>query len=292
MTTLILDEPDYKLSIKDELLHVAHPELTTQVIPINGIERLVLGKGILFSTDLPLKLASLGKELVLLGQRISATIVSPIKTPNGLRLLQYQVATNEQIRTRLVEKLLDERRNGQNRVLRRLGRQLLPALSQSPSNYMLQEAAMSRQYWHSWAECFGRDGFTERSRRPPLDPLNALLSLTSTLEDQALIPALLAEGFDLTIGIHHVTGYQRASLVLDIKELTRAELEAWIVLKWQQGFFAHQHFEQTPYGCRLTREGQQRFYPAWFRWQKRRKTSLRRLIRLCRRVIERECQNG
>ncbi|WP_407635428.1 CRISPR-associated endonuclease Cas1 [Dickeya parazeae] len=46
-------------------------------------------------------------------------------------------------------------------------------------------------------------GFQGRQRQPPGDPINALLSLSSTLEDQALIRPLLAEGFDINLGLHH-----------------------------------------------------------------------------------------
>lgn len=290
MTTLILDTPDHCLSLKDgSLLHISHPQQESRSLPLFAIERIVLGRGITISSDLQLTLAELGKELVLLGHKSSAMLINPSYSPSNLRLLQYQAVSQEEVRARLALALLEVRRRGQNRVLRRLGMPALPTPLSVPDNLMLYEAKMSRTYWRAWASCFKTEGFVGRERQPPMDPVNALLSLTSTLEDGVLAAPLLAEGFDLTLGFHHRTGYRRPSLVLDIKELTRAELELWVLVQWQLGRLGCEHFEQTEAGCRLNRVGQQVFYPAWFGWQKQRKAHLRRMVRLCRRRLEREC---
>ncbi|EKO3693294.1 CRISPR-associated endonuclease Cas1 [Vibrio metschnikovii] len=291
MTSLILDLPDFSLSVQDNALHIAHPQQPSRLLPLAEIERLIVGKGIALSTDLQLKLSELGKELVIVGHKTSATIFNSASAPNNLRLLQYQAISQETLRQRYAWALLTARRRGQNRVLKQLAMPLLATPSCPPNNLMLYEAEMSRKYWQAWAQCFQLDGFTGRERQPPSDPINALLSLTATLEDHALIPHLLAEGFDLCLGFHHCTGYRRSSLVLDIKELTRSDLEAWLIALWRTKRLTAQHFEQTDYGCRLTRTGQQLFYPAWFGWQKQRKTTLRRIVRLCRRYLERGVTN-
>lgn len=287
MTSLVLDMPDFSLSVQDSVLHIAHPQQPSRLLPLAEIERVVVGKGIAISTDLHLKLSELGKELVIVGHKHSAMIFNSASAPNNLRLLQYRAICQESQRQRFVWALLSARRRGQNRVLKQLGMPLLATPTCPPNNLMLYEAEMSRKYWQAWAQCFQLDGFTGRERQPPSDPINALLSLTATLEDSALTPHLLAEGFDLCLGFHHRTGYRRSSLVLDIKELTRSDLEAWLIALWRTQKLTAQDFEQTEYGCRLTRAGQQRFYPAWFGWQKQRQKALRRMIRLCRRYLER-----
>ncbi|MBB1420782.1 CRISPR-associated endonuclease Cas1 [Pseudoalteromonas sp. SG43-7] len=265
MTILVLDTPNHQLSLQNDLLHIAHPEQAPRLVPLSGFERLVVGRGISLSSDLQLKCSELGKELVILGHKSSAVLINPSTAPNNLRLLQYHAVTREDIRTRLEFALLEARRHGQNRVLKRLAMPLLPPPVAMPNNLMLHEAHMSRTYWRAWSYCFKHDDFAGRERQPPQDPLNALLSLTSTLEDSALTAPLLAEGFDLTLGLHHATGYRRASLTLDIKELTRAEQELWIIAQWQTAKLTKHDFAQTEYGCRLTRSGQQKFYPAWFK---------------------------
>ncbi|PSW62158.1 hypothetical protein C0W54_07450 [Photobacterium kishitanii] len=59
-------------------------------------------------------------------------------------------------------------------------------------------------------------------------PVNALVSLTSILEDPSYAKALLGQGLDIGLGIRHSTGYYHHSLLFDIKELTRSKLEYWV----------------------------------------------------------------
>lgn len=292
MTTLLLDQPDYQLTLQDGLLHLAHPTLPSRLLSLGHLDRLIVGHGISLSSDLLLKLAQRGIDFIAIGHKASTHLCSLERAPNSLRLLQYQAISQPDIQQRLVNLLLRARREGQNRVLSQLGCPALPPLAPSPRHPMLAEAELSQRYWLSWSTHFRSDGFYGRQRQPPRDPINALLSLTSTLEDQALLAPLLAEGFDLALGLHHVTGYRRASLLLDIKELTRAELEGWLLTLWQTGTLLHEHFKQSDSGCRLTRQGQQIFYPQWFGWQKQRKPALRRLASLCRRVLEREIRHA
>jgi len=287
MSTLILDTPDYQLSLQQDLLHIAHPEQKPRLYPLTAVDRIILGKGITLTTDLQIKLSESGKNVVFLGHKSCTTLFNPCSTPNGLRLQQYQAIQDTAIKSTLTMLLLQARRRGQNRVLHRLEQTSLPPFPDIPINFMQAEAVMSHYYWQAWARCFHSSGFTGRMRRPPTDPINALLSLSSTLEDQVLMAPLLAEGFDVTLGLHHVTGYQRPSLVLDIKELTRADVEWWVLTLWKRKILLPEHFSQNDSGCRLTKEGQQHFYTAWHRWQKRRKVSLRRMVKLSRHLLQR-----
>lgn len=64
--------------------------------------------------------------------------------------------------------------------------------------------------------------FSSRSRRPPLDPVNALLSFTYTLLANDMAAALETVGLDPYIGFLHRDRPGRASLALDMIEELRA----------------------------------------------------------------------
>ncbi|MFY8299514.1 CRISPR-associated endonuclease Cas1 [Pseudoalteromonas sp. SS15] len=289
MTTLILDTPNHALSLEGGLLHISHPEQSARLLPLAELERLIIGKGISITSDLQIKLSELGKELILLGQKSCASIFNASSAPNSLRLLQYHVVSQVNTRRKLAFDIIEARRKGQNKILNRLGLPCLSAPESVPDNLMLYEAELSRHYWQQWRTYFAGDGFHGRERQPPKDPINALLSLTSTLEDSALAAPLLAEGFDLTLGIHHATGYRRASLVLDIKELTRSELELWIINQWHNQVFTAADFQYNKQACLLTKAGQKVFYSSWFHWQKSRKEKLRELARRCHQKFIEVC---
>lgn len=70
-----------------------------------------------------------------------------------------------------------------------------------------------------------------RSRRPPLDNVNALLSFTYTLLANDLSSALLSVGLDPFVGFYHKDRPGRRSLALDMMEELRAPLADRFVLK-------------------------------------------------------------
>lgn len=60
--------------------------------------------------------------------------------------------------------------------------------------------------------------FTERNRRPPRDPINALLSYTYALMTKDFAITLLATGFDPHLGLYHAPRYGKPALALDLME--------------------------------------------------------------------------
>jgi CRISPR-associated protein Cas1 len=60
--------------------------------------------------------------------------------------------------------------------------------------------------------------FTHRNRRPPTDPVNALLSLAYSLLAKDCLLAALAVGFDPYVGFFHQPRFGRPALALDLME--------------------------------------------------------------------------
>ena len=72
--------------------------------------------------------------------------------------------------------------------------------------------------------------FVKRTRRPPGDPANALLSLAYTLLTQALFTACEVAGLDAYDGFFHADKYGRPALALDLVEEFRAIVADSVVL--------------------------------------------------------------
>jgi len=72
--------------------------------------------------------------------------------------------------------------------------------------------------------------FDGRNRRPPRDPVNALLSLGYSLLAKDLTIALQAVGFDPFLGFYHQPRYGRPALALDIMEEFRPLVVDSVVL--------------------------------------------------------------
>lgn len=72
--------------------------------------------------------------------------------------------------------------------------------------------------------------FSGRNRRPPRDPVNALLSYAYTLLAKDLTVTALAVGFDPFLGFFHHPRYGRPSLALDVMEEYRPIVADSVVL--------------------------------------------------------------
>jgi len=90
------------------------------------------------------------------------------------------------------------------------------------------EGEAGRLYWAAFPSLIaGGDtqiSFAGRSRRPPLDPMNALLSFLYTLLAHDIRAALEAQGLDPQVGYLHRDRPGRPGLALDIMEEFRAVL--------------------------------------------------------------------
>ncbi len=295
MTAIFLTHPQYQITLQRGLLQIHHPKERTQLIPWHNLQRLVIGPGITLTSDVILKLAEKNVELLTLGQQNIVSLNTPSAPNNDIRLQQYAITRDPACRLRLQQRLINTRIAHQQALLNHFGLSM-PITTQKGSTQqqlMLGEAHHSQHYWQQWVTLLSSYGFTGRQRRPPRDPVNALLSLTATLEEGALARALLSEGLDIGLGLLHCTGYHRQSLVLDVLELTRVELEMWVINLLLHHTLTEDHFvEHKDLGCLLNREGQRVFYPAWHRFAKQRAASQQRLARYCNRIIQREVRHA
>ena len=106
--------------------------------------------------------------------------------------------------------------------------------------------------------------FQGRNRRPPLDPINVLLSLSYTLIYAECSRALKAQALDPMLGFYHEPLHGRYSLACDLTERMRTEIDKWVIELVQQEILTAQHFSSSDqFPCVLSKEGRAIFYPAW-----------------------------
>jgi CRISPR-associated protein Cas1 len=97
-----------------------------------------------------------------------------------------------------------------------------------------------------------RDAFalTERSRRPPRDPINAMLSFVYTLLVNDCVSACEGVGLDPQVGFLHTIRPGRPSLALDLMEELRAPIADRLVLTLiNRGQVKPEHFQERPGGA-------------------------------------------
>jgi len=94
------------------------------------------------------------------------------------------------------------------------------------------EGAATRVYFSAFESLIKNDnfGFKGRNRRPPKDPVNALLSFVYTLLTNEVLSAIKTAGLDPYLGALHEVSYGRPSLACDLVEEYRSYLGERMVL--------------------------------------------------------------
>ena len=106
--------------------------------------------------------------------------------------------------------------------------------------------------------------FTTRNRRPPRDPVNALLSFAYALLCKDCFAAACTVGFDPYQGFYHVGRHGRPSLALDLMEEFRAIIADSVVLNLiNNGMLTPADFLTWRDACQLNDEGREVFFKAY-----------------------------
>jgi CRISPR-associated protein Cas1 len=106
--------------------------------------------------------------------------------------------------------------------------------------------------------------FTARNRRPPRDPVNALLSLGYSLLTRDLTITCHAVGFDPFIGFYHQPRFGRPALALDLMEGFRPLIvDSAVITAINTRMVTRDDFIQVGPSVALTPRGRKRFITAY-----------------------------
>lgn len=108
--------------------------------------------------------------------------------------------------------------------------------------------------------------FQGRNRRPPRDPINALLSLGYSILAKELAGVCHSVGLDPFIGFLHQPRYGRPALALDLMEEFRPLIADSVAISLINRVEVEAgDFVRTTTGTFLNETGRRRFWEAWFR---------------------------
>jgi CRISPR-associated endonuclease Cas1/CRISPR-associated protein Cas4 len=106
--------------------------------------------------------------------------------------------------------------------------------------------------------------FQARNRRPPKDPVNALLSFTYALLVKESLVALWSEGLDPWWGLYHRPRHGRPALALDFMEPFRPVLaDSVVITAINTGMIRPRDFESNRNGCAMKPAARKALLKAW-----------------------------
>lgn len=130
------------------------------------------------------------------------------------------------------------------------------------------EGQAAARYFGNFPEMISRSGddgamafdFTTRNRRPPTDPVNALLSYAYSLLARTWTAALSAVGFDPYRGFFHQPRYGRPALALDMMEPFRPLIaDSSVIQAINNGEVRPTDFTSVAGSVSLSDDGRKRF---------------------------------
>lgn len=132
------------------------------------------------------------------------------------------------------------------------------------------EGAIAALYFQRFADTLKgsdfEDGwdFQQRNRRPPRDPVNAMLSFAYALLAKECTVALLGEGLDPWWGLYHRPRHGRPALALDLMEPFRPVVaDSAVITAINTGMVKQRNFERSAAGCVLQPAGRKALLRAY-----------------------------
>jgi CRISPR-associated protein Cas1 len=241
MSTLYVIEPGSRLEKEYGRLLVTKDDLVLLRVPLKRVSQVVLVGKVGTTTQAlhALLMAAVPLFLVSRSGKLLGRLIPPTSYNLPLRQAQYRRDDQADFALAVARQIVVAKIHNQAVLAKRLARRK-PNIS--TKNIIRMENAMrSAEHCAHMDSLLGHEGsaanayfeilkaaldpswgFSRRSRRPPKDPVNALLSLGYTFLGYAITTALETVGLDPYLGYFHQEAYGRPALALDLIEEFRA----------------------------------------------------------------------
>ena len=290
MATLYLDRKGLDIDVENGALILREKGERVRSVPLTFLDRVVIRAEVSLTSSVLGELAHAGAETVVLSGRHGrkvAKIEGARHNDARIRLRQYALFHDEVRRRIWAGRLLVSKIRAQIRALSLILRgrpdrtsSMLPAIDQlkkierSLSDSFLtglelpellgMEGGAGSLYFAALSSAFPPVlGFEGRNRRPPRDPVNAVLSLAYTLLHFDAVRTANMCGLDPMIGFLHEPAYGRDSLACDLIEPLRSRIDLFAWELFRSRMLREDHFVFDKGACLLGKAGRQHFYPQY-----------------------------
>lgn len=281
----VIDHSDTQVDLDGHALRVRRPDKPPQHVPLGLLGLVVVHGRALVACDVWRALAEHQVPAVLQpgrGQGACVWMGAALGATGALRTAQDRAAERLERRLMTARRLLSAKLEAQRQAARLVRRantpeedlaRLFQRLAESRlsldgvdslAGLMGQEGAAAAAWYHWLGNQLPKPwGFAGRNRRPPRDPVNALLSLGYTLLGGEMLGAIQEAGLDPARGLLHDLVPGRESLVLDLIEPLRPSVDVVMVSLLDTLLTPEDFTLSQEEGCRLSKAARNRFYQAW-----------------------------
>jgi CRISP-associated protein Cas1 len=250
VATLYLNEQQSIVKKRDSYLIVQYPDRRSVEVPLIKVSQVVVSGDVTLTTPALHTLLEQGIEVCFLSMHghFRGRLSPPVAKNALLRREQYRAHTDPSRALKIAQACVSGKLENMRTMLLRLNRtladseiagatvaihnvnQLVPTAA-TVGSLLGFEGNGSLAYFSVFAKLLRNPmNFTRRRRRPPTDPVNAMLSLGYTLLLHQVSSAIQVVGFDPYVGFLHQPRYGRPALALDLMEEFRSIIADSVVL--------------------------------------------------------------
>jgi CRISP-associated protein Cas1 len=286
-TVVYVDRPGSLVRSRGERMVVEHQGETLFRLNLTRIRQVVLVGRVGMTTPFMHRAIQDGIDVMLLDEHggPGGRLASLEHSDPTARRAQYRIADDQSAARELARAFVDGKIANMRVSLLRAGRRvpdtavtsaaetlaitrLVLADAVSYDQVLGHEGTATREYFRAWRHLIGENwGFAARERRPPPDPVNAMLSFGYTLLAEEAIAALEMSGLDAAVGFLHRARWGRPCLALDLMEEFRPVIVDAVVLRClSTGIVRFEEFDTNPdRGSRMSARARQAFLAAYER---------------------------
>lgn len=275
MSNLYLYDQGSNMTYKNNRINIEDKNKCTRSIPIESIDSMVLFGGVNLSTACIKELLKRGISVTWLSKNGSyyGRLESTNHTSITKQRLQFEKSADEKFKLKISKRFIKGKTTNQRTILQRYNRiesndNLIEYIKRI--KYLIEkiekcleieellgiEGQIAKTYYKGLNEILIDDfKFKKRSRRPPLDPINAVLSFGYTLLMYEIFTAVTIKGINPYCGFLHKDRENHPALCSDLLEEWRPILvDSLAIALLNSGKLDLEHFEKRN-GVFLTKKG-------------------------------------
>ena len=245
-----------------------------QKIPFNLIDTLLIeGKTTLHTQDIN-RLSKNGISIILLNSnRYIGSVISAFNNKNAnLKIAQYKASqtptpiAKELLKLKIVSHISQLKEH--NIILNKSRYMQNTNSAKSLDELLGIEGSFSKLYFNHYFNLFPKKLHNyKRTKRPPKDPLNAVMSWLYTVFYHTITVKLLSSGFEPNIGYLHRPFRDHNALSSDILEVIRADINQFIFTIFNKGYLDVESFTKKGEGVYLKYQNRKEIYPYFQEFQ-------------------------
>lgn len=276
MAQIIIDKRETEIEYSTDCMIIRTKSDPPRSMPLSNISQLICMHNVRLSTQLIGQLKKRRIDLIVINQRFhnhSFSLFADETMQLKRRLVQYELQKSQELRLPLIKSICTYK-------FKRIERELHKHFAQD-KNFAKKSISAINKAHISEQQIRGVEGalqqrvfevlkqyaspalnFKSRNRRPPKDPINAVLSLSYVMAYNLAIRHATSTGLDSRLGFYHRLSHGRHSLACDLIEPLRPIIETWVIFLFYEGILHPRDFSKNTEGCFLGKPGRLRYYEA------------------------------